>query len=332
MTPARLTRPNVGIRPTTPHSDAGPRIDPPVSEPSAAGTEAGRDGGPRARGGAAGEVGEVPGVARGGPGQIERRPGVRHLVGRELAEQHRARVVEPGGRRGVGVGDPVEEDARVRGGEDAPRVVDVLEREGDPVQWAARRARGDLRLDPLRLLPRQIERAGDEGVRLAVVPLDALDEGLDQLDGRQRPRRDQAGELGDREVVKINCHGRGPPRVCPDALLPRRSCTPNAIPSRPRAAARAPVATVRVPGAPGAAVDSGHAAATPRGRGDPGRGAGGLRSRPRGLASSGPEHVTTSGAATSTSSWRWNRARHRLPTSNGSGTASPPPWRISART
>src|SRR5262245_65489863 len=38
MTPARLTRPNVGIRPTTPQSEAGPRIDPPVSEPSATGT------------------------------------------------------------------------------------------------------------------------------------------------------------------------------------------------------------------------------------------------------------------------------------------------------
>ena len=38
MTPARLTRPNVGMRPTTPQSDAGPRIDPPVSEPSASGT------------------------------------------------------------------------------------------------------------------------------------------------------------------------------------------------------------------------------------------------------------------------------------------------------
>src|SRR4030095_12818758 len=38
MTPARLTRPNVGMSPTMPQSDAGPRIDPPVSEPSATGT------------------------------------------------------------------------------------------------------------------------------------------------------------------------------------------------------------------------------------------------------------------------------------------------------
>src|SRR5687768_15245805 len=36
MTPARLTSPNVGLRPTTPLSDAGSLIDPPVSVPSAA--------------------------------------------------------------------------------------------------------------------------------------------------------------------------------------------------------------------------------------------------------------------------------------------------------
>src|SRR2546422_3599143 len=37
-TPPRPTRPKVGIRPDTPHSEAGPRIEPPVSEPSAIGT------------------------------------------------------------------------------------------------------------------------------------------------------------------------------------------------------------------------------------------------------------------------------------------------------
>ena len=36
-TPARLTRPYVGLRPLIPQSDAGMRMDPPVSEPSAPG-------------------------------------------------------------------------------------------------------------------------------------------------------------------------------------------------------------------------------------------------------------------------------------------------------
>ena len=38
MTPVRLTNPYVGFKPTTPHNDAGVRIEPPVSVPSAAGT------------------------------------------------------------------------------------------------------------------------------------------------------------------------------------------------------------------------------------------------------------------------------------------------------
>ena len=37
ISPYRDTRPYVGLRPTTPHSAAGWRIDPPVSEPSASG-------------------------------------------------------------------------------------------------------------------------------------------------------------------------------------------------------------------------------------------------------------------------------------------------------
>src|SRR5437867_2702383 len=38
ITPARLTSPEVGMRPARPQYDAGPRIEPPVSEPSEAGT------------------------------------------------------------------------------------------------------------------------------------------------------------------------------------------------------------------------------------------------------------------------------------------------------
>ena len=38
MTPARLTRPELGMKPAMPQKDAGPRIDPPVSDPSAQGT------------------------------------------------------------------------------------------------------------------------------------------------------------------------------------------------------------------------------------------------------------------------------------------------------
>src|SRR5215831_8129268 len=38
MTPARLTSPYVGMSPASPQCDDGPRMEPPVSEPSANGT------------------------------------------------------------------------------------------------------------------------------------------------------------------------------------------------------------------------------------------------------------------------------------------------------
>jgi hypothetical protein len=131
---------------------------------------------------------------------------VRHLVRRQLAEQDGAGVVELRHRGGVLGRHPVDEDARVPGGEDAARVVDVLEPERDAVQRAAGGASRDRALGRLRLLSRQVERARDERVRLPVVVLDAADERIDQLDGRERARGDQRRELGDRQVVEIAGH------------------------------------------------------------------------------------------------------------------------------
>ena len=165
-----------------------------------------RDRGARSRRGAAREVREVPRIARGRPRQIERRARVRHLVRGELAEQHGARVVELRRRGGVFGGNPVDEDTRVRGREDALRVVDVLQPERNAVERATCAAGRDLRFRLPRLLPREVERARDERVRLPVVLLDALDQRLDQIHGRQLPRLDQIGELGDREVVEFGCH------------------------------------------------------------------------------------------------------------------------------
>src|ERR1700737_2782208 len=108
MTPARLTSPKVAMRPTTPQCDAGPRIEPPVSEPSATGTS------PAAT--AAPDPVEEPPVKwtgfhglRGWPRQIERGARVGHLVGGELAQEDRAGLVELGGGGGVLGRDSVDE-------------------------------------------------------------------------------------------------------------------------------------------------------------------------------------------------------------------------------
>ena len=97
---------------------------------------------------------------------------MRHLVSGELAEQHRSGLVEFRRRRGVLGGNAIGEDARMARREDAAGVVDVLERERDPVQRAPVRARRDLGLGRLRLPARQVERGRDERARLGVVVFD----------------------------------------------------------------------------------------------------------------------------------------------------------------
>src|SRR2546429_8724034 len=89
------------------------------------------------------------------------------------SEQYGARVVEPGRRRGVVFRNAIEKDARVARGQDALRVVDVLQRERDSVERATIPARGDLSLGLLRLLAGPIGRARDGRVRLSGVLLDA---------------------------------------------------------------------------------------------------------------------------------------------------------------
>jgi hypothetical protein len=150
-----------------------------VSEPSATGTIPDAtaapepDDEPR-------EAFEIPRIARGRPRQVERRARVRHLVRGKLAEQHRARLVEAAHRRRVVTRDAIHEHARVAGGEDAARVIDVLQAERNAVQRAAIFSARDLGLGSARLRPRQLERGRDERARLGVEILDASDQRVDQ--------------------------------------------------------------------------------------------------------------------------------------------------------
>ena len=85
----------------------------------------------------------------------------------------------------------------------------------------------------------------DEGLRLAVVLLDALDQRLDQLHRRQLARRDQARQLGDREVVEIGCHRVCPPRAGSALSSPRADPAPLMGRRQGRAAKTPEFATLR---------------------------------------------------------------------------------------
>src|SRR3989449_3575918 len=95
-------------------------------------------------------------------------------------------------------------------GQDALRVVDVLEREGDPVERAPMPAGRDLGLGRPRLPTGQVEGGRDEGARLRIVPLDALDQRVHQLERREFPGRQRSGEVGDRQVVEFHGDGVSP--------------------------------------------------------------------------------------------------------------------------
>ena len=71
MTPLRLTRPKVGLKPTTPHNEAGARIEPPVSEPSAIGTNPAATAAPEPLDEPTGETRQMPWIACRRPRQIK---------------------------------------------------------------------------------------------------------------------------------------------------------------------------------------------------------------------------------------------------------------------
>ena len=143
MTPSRETRDQVGLSPTRLQNAAGPRMEPPVSPPSA-------------------KVQRPAATAAAGP--LDDAPGLRSRF-------HGLRATPYGGSRvgpawnswvlsvprkmapaasqardhgGVAVGHEVGEDARAAGDPDARDQHLVLDREGDPVERRARLARAQL--------------------------------------------------------------------------------------------------------------------------------------------------------------------------------------------
>ena len=128
----------------------------------------GRHRRPRAGAGPAGVAPRVPGIARRRPGQVERRPADGELVGRQLAQHHRALGMQPPHRLGVLLRHVVGEDAGMRRGAHAGRLVDVLVGERNAEQRRApaghHRAFGGARRDQGLALGHQ-----QEGVQLRVL-------------------------------------------------------------------------------------------------------------------------------------------------------------------
>ena len=192
--PYRDTAPYVGFTPTTPHSAAGWRIEPPVSEPSAERREPGRDRGRRSAARAAGHPRQVVRVARRAERRVLGRRAHRELVEVRLADDHRARVAQTrsttvasyGGRQPSRI-----RDEHVVG--IAARAHVVLERDrhaGERSRIVAPRDRGVDRR------PRRARALGEHEVERVDLGLARVDLRRDAPRARRAARRRPAAHVG----------------------------------------------------------------------------------------------------------------------------------------
>ena len=159
----------------------------------------------------AGVAPDIPGIAGGRPGQVERRAANGKFMRGQLAQHHRAGFGQPAHRLGVLRRHIARQQLRVRRGGDPFSLVDILICDG----YAEQR-----RLTPRRLRPpgrpcsRQRLPLGhrDERIQLRVQSGGAFQQGPGQLQRRDFPRGDQPAGLGDGEKgwwpFRLSAHRR----------------------------------------------------------------------------------------------------------------------------
>ena len=190
--------------PTVPHHAAGPRIEPPVSEPIAMRTMRAPIAVPEPDDEPPVTCSRIPRIARRRERQIEARTADGELVRRELAQQHAAGLAQPRGGDAVLLRHHVQPQLGMAGRADAGGVVDVLQRIGDAVERPAVAARLQFRIGAAGIFQRAILGDQDEGVQRAVARGDACQRVARQRLGGDGAGAQQAAHLGDGEVLRVH--------------------------------------------------------------------------------------------------------------------------------
>ena len=176
------TRPNWALMPTRPHSEAGMRIEPPPSVPSAQRRHARRHAGRRAGAGAARRLGPVPGVA----GDAAQRRVAHRLAaefaGGGLADDAGAGRAHAFDRGRIRRRHVVGHGARAKGVGQALDGNQVLDRDRQAMQGTEGLARHQGLLGLPGGLQCLLRRIGGETVQAGVEALDARQRGLHQFD------------------------------------------------------------------------------------------------------------------------------------------------------
>ena len=180
--------------------------DPDRASRVAAGAAETHAGGQRRRGataGAAGDVVEIPGVVGGAVVRVRVGASGGELVHVQLAEQHRAGVAEPGDDGRVVLRHEVGQDLRASGGPDPGGVVQVLQRDRDPVQRPPVLPWLDLTLRPPRRRERRVRQHRDKRIDPPVQRRNPIQTSPRNLDRRHLPRSQPRPHGGNRSVRQL---------------------------------------------------------------------------------------------------------------------------------
>ncbi len=117
----------------------------------------------------------------------------------ELAEKHRARLLEATNDLGIFGGYALAILIAGGSGEDARCVEEIFECDRDTVQWAAIVAGGDFGFSAARGIERSVGGDRDERVELGIQPLDAAETFAREFDGRKFAGADLVGGVEESE-------------------------------------------------------------------------------------------------------------------------------------
>ena len=207
-TPARLIRPYVGLSPVRPHSADGMRIEPPVSEPIAAGASpaATATAEPLLEPPATRCTLSIPWIPRRTHRHVATPATERKFHQVRLAERDHPRGLQAFPRKRRFVSDAERPIPRTRRRHSTAQVDEVLEGDRQPVQGSANLSCGALLIGLQCGETRVVAVDVDERMQALVERSNAVEASVDDLTRRYRARSEQVRQFGDRQPGQI-VHG-----------------------------------------------------------------------------------------------------------------------------
>ena len=137
---------------------------------------------------------QIPRISGGSENIIKRIGAGCELRRVRLSQNNRAGLLEPADDKRILLGHVIRVHARAKGGAHVGHRRDVLDPDGQPMQWPQFLSGHDLLLRPSSVT-KHFRRQGNHRIDLVVPSLDLVQTGLDYLDGRELPLADEAAQF-----------------------------------------------------------------------------------------------------------------------------------------